>query len=148
MLHQIAIRRPGQKMTLCIACRACVNHRSEWKNEKRSSGLPFAIPLLWREPKGHGNDCYFCHANIQGITVKTWITLQYSDIPSAIRPLPQSDGLLVSVPLAEHKLNPDSDSNSTAIDDETSELIPCKQEALHSLIRYLNLCKENAKLLG
>ena len=100
------------------ACKSCINHLNEWNNGKRSSALSFAVPMVWRESWDHSNDCYFCLINIKGITVKTRTTIQYPDITSAIRPVPNNDELPVPVPPAEHELIPDSDSGSSRIDDD------------------------------
>ncbi|KAJ4447519.1 hypothetical protein ANN_09526 [Periplaneta americana] len=42
-------------------CRSCVEELRSWKNGKRKS-LPFGIPMIWREPTNHGDNCYFCTA--------------------------------------------------------------------------------------
>ena len=47
-----------------IACRPCVSHLSAWMHGSRSSGMPFAVPVVWREPTDHSSDCYFCMTNI------------------------------------------------------------------------------------
>jgi len=33
-----------------------------------SRHIPFAIPMVWREPNDHSSHCYFCLTNIMGIT--------------------------------------------------------------------------------
>ena len=52
--------------------------------------MPFAVPMVWREPKDHTTDCYFCITKTSGITAKTRRNVKYPDIPSAIRPVPHS----------------------------------------------------------
>ena len=42
-----------------IVCTSCVGDLRSWRNDKRSMG--FRIPMVWREPQYHVNDCYsFC----------------------------------------------------------------------------------------
>ena len=50
--------------------------------------MPFAVPMVWREPRNHVDDCYFCMTNIKGITSKSKRSIQYPNIPSAMRPVP------------------------------------------------------------
>ena len=48
--------------------------------------MPFTIPLVWREPKDHSIDCYFCTTKIAGMTSKTKKAIKYPNFPFAIRP--------------------------------------------------------------
>ncbi|KAI6658214.1 hypothetical protein LOD99_15483 [Oopsacas minuta] len=64
----------------------------DWTKGKRK-GLPFAIPMVWREPQDHTTDCYFCMVNTKGVGKKSRQTLSYPSIPSAMRPVPHSDRL-------------------------------------------------------
>jgi hypothetical protein len=56
---------------------------------KCSRFMNFAIPMVWRELTTHVSDCYFCLTSITGVTVKSKHTVQYPNLPSAMRPLPQ-----------------------------------------------------------
>ena len=42
-----------------ICCRKCATDLSQWLNGKRHA-MPFAVPMVWREPSNHTTDCYFC----------------------------------------------------------------------------------------
>lgn len=128
--------------------------------------MPFAVPMVWREPTDHSSDCYFCMTNINGITVKTRGKVSYPNLASAIRPVPHSAELPVPVPPAatERELIGDSDSTSTSAGDDACHDDPMdgdyednsgnsgtrlfSQGALHDLIRDLNLPKDKAELLG
>ena len=59
--------------------------------------MPFGVPTVWRVPSNHSTDCYFCMVPpIQnGMAMKNKSTLMYSNIPSAIRPVPHGDGFPV-----------------------------------------------------
>jgi hypothetical protein len=52
--------------------------------------------MVWREPKNHFDDCYFCIVNIIGINRNNCDKWSHPDLPSARRPVPHSD--LVPVP--------------------------------------------------
>ena len=68
--------------------------------------MPFAVPMVWREGKDHVTDCYYCMTNLQGINRKNKHCVQYTDIPSAIRPVPHGPNLPVP--------NPDVDIESSS----------------------------------
>ena len=40
-------------------CRNCVFSLRQWSIGKQKS-LAFGVPMVWREPNGHGKKCYFC----------------------------------------------------------------------------------------
>ena len=62
----------------------------DWTKGKRKS-LPFRIPMVWRVPKEHLTDCYFCLVNTKGIGKKNRLNISCPSIPSAIRPVLHSD---------------------------------------------------------
>ena len=72
--------------------------------------MPFAIPMVWREPTDHVSDCYFCLTSITGVTAKSKHTVQYPNLPSAMKPLPHSSELPVPKPPTNVTL---SDSESS-----------------------------------
>ena len=74
-----------------VCCKTCLENLRDWRNGKRKS-MPFAIPMVWRKGKDHITDCYFC---IKGINHKYKHHVQYSDIPSVIRPIPHGPDLAV-----------------------------------------------------
>ena len=73
-----------------IVCHNCEEMLRDWTKRKQK-GLSFGIPMVWREPKEHLTDCYFCLANTKGIRKKNWLNISYSCIPSDIRPVFHSD---------------------------------------------------------
>lgn len=59
--------------------------------------MPFAVPMVWQEPKNHINDCYFCMVNISGYNKNNKSKLIHPNLHSAIRPIPQD--LKIPVPV-------------------------------------------------
>ena len=59
--------------------------------------LPFGIPMVWREPRDHSSDCYFCIVKTSGHNKTNKFKIEYPSLPSAIRPVPHSAGIPVSV---------------------------------------------------
>ena len=55
------------------------------------AALKFRIPMIWREPTNHCDDCYFCMTNLVGYNKKNRKNILYPSIPSATRPIPHSD---------------------------------------------------------
>ncbi|GBN86971.1 hypothetical protein AVEN_75335-1 [Araneus ventricosus] len=79
-----------------IACQSCCSNMTSWL--KGSRDMPFAIPMIWREPKDHSTDYYFCLTDISGITSHSRHTVVYPNLPSAIRPVPRSLELPIPKP--------------------------------------------------
>src|SRR5215813_14488332 len=41
-----------------ICCNSCRSRLVQWLNGKKPS-MPFAVPMIWREPTDHVSNCYF-----------------------------------------------------------------------------------------
>jgi hypothetical protein len=54
--------------------------------------------MVWREPKAHSSDSYFCITNIRGITSKSKHIVKYPNVPSAMRPVPHNEVLPIPKP--------------------------------------------------
>lgn len=148
-----------------ICCNNCANNLCSWLN-RRGRSMAFAVPMIWREPKDHVTDCYFCLIPPikQGINKKKRMVIEYPNLPSAIRPVPHSDELPIPNPPQEYTLDSDEspDDNveddlfqpSTSQDPDFSAEVPggephkINQRELSDLIRDLNLSKEKAELLA
>ena len=143
-----------------IVCKPCVKHLRQWTNKGRKS-LGFVIPMVWREPNDHCNDCYFCAVNTKGINRKKRNSLTYPNLDSAIRPVLHSEELPISVfeglPQLESSLSSEEedvliDSDNTLADsDFLPSLLSPKlffQGELHALAKDLNLSKESSELLA
>ena len=119
--------------------------------------MPFAVPMVWREPKDHVTDCYFCLTNISGFSGKNKHKIKYPDVPSAIRPVPHSDELPIPTPVAISSVQSSDDDveddKMCSSDDDCGNLSsnePHKinQNELNDLVRDLRLSKNLSEVLG
>ena len=143
-----------------IVCKTCLEHLRQWTKKSRK-GLKFAIPMVWREPKDHYSDCYFCAVKTTGINRKNKKTLDYPNLASAIRPVPHSLELPIPVFEGLPELNLLSDvENDASSSDSTPSLdkdsfhpavlprLLFSQGELNDLVRDLSLSKESSELLA
>ena len=84
-----------------------VSSLRQWSAGKQKS-LAFGVPMVWREPKGHGKKCYFCSCVIDWYNVKNRHKIQYPNLPCAVRPI--SHGPCVPIPLPPRVLQTVEDS--------------------------------------
>ena len=73
--------RPGQILGPPYICRNCYVSLARWLDRKLKS-MPFAVPMVWREPTNHFSDCL---TKVSGHSKKSKII--YPDCPSALRPV-------------------------------------------------------------
>ena len=74
------------------SCNTCATNFRQWINKKRKS-MPFAIPMVWREPTDHNSNCYFCmipQVAKRMSRKKKW-TVEYPNILSALCPVPHEE---------------------------------------------------------
>lgn len=139
-----------------IVCKTCTEHLRQWTTGKRKS-LKFGIPMVWREPTNHIDDCYFCLVNITGINKNNHKKWYYPDLASARRPIPHSD----EVPIPTFHLLPElckdectldlpSETCDGESDFEGTSSFPQRfnQDEVSDLARDLNLSKEASELLA
>nr|CAH7728148.1 unnamed protein product [Callosobruchus chinensis] len=140
-----------------LVCKTCTEQLRQWTTGKRKC-LKFGVPMVWREPKNHVDDCYFCLANIHGINRNNRHQWTYPNLDSAIRPIPHSD----EIPIPTFHELPDisdnehcpsdrsSHTNETNSDDEWTSSVPQRfnQSELNDLTRDLNLSKKAAEVLA
>lgn len=147
-----------------ICCSTCTRHLTKWlKGEKVA--MPFAVPMVWREPRNHTDDCYFCMVPpvSGGITRKKKWIVAYPNIPSALRPVPHGEGLPVPEPPKEFSIDSDEEEGkptfgSPDYEESSDDQYVCDgasstphiltQEELNDLVRDLDLSKSKAELLG
>ncbi|XP_073533089.1 uncharacterized protein [Phyllobates terribilis] len=144
-----------------ICCNTCASHLTQWLHGKRQS-MPFAVPMIWREPTNHTTNCYFCMVPPirKGVSRKKKWTLQYPNLPSAIRPVPHTEKLPVpkapetfSVESSEeeegawcHEASSSHDPDFLSATSTEPHLIT--QSDLNDLVSDLDLPKIKAELLG
>jgi hypothetical protein len=83
-----------------ISCLMCATAVTEWV-KGNCCAMPFGIPMVWREPKDHFSDYYFCLTNTAGHSSTTKHTIRYPDVSSALNPMPHGLGLPVPQPYLE-----------------------------------------------
>ena len=139
-------------------CNNCYNTLRGWtRGEKKS--MKFAVPMVWRIPSNHLDDCYFCVVKVQGHSKKSGKNIIYPNLPSAIRPIPHSESL--PVPVFKSFVDLDEDSASSAsssltcpgspskpVDQDHGEVEPFNQADSNDLVLDLGLSKEGAELLA
>ena len=146
-----------------ICCNSCVTNLNEWLKKKRKR-MPFAVPMIWREPKDHINDCYFCLTPPlkKGYNKKKKNSIQYPNIPSALRPVSHSAELPAPEPCIKSSDEAESMGDSSSCNSEscslkqdefvenasTSEPHLINESELNDLVRDLDLPISEAELLG
>jgi hypothetical protein len=115
--------------------------------------MPSAIPIVWRQPTDHVSDCYFCLA---GVTAKYKHTVQYPNLPTAMRSVPHSAELSVpnspiNITLSDTVSSEEDVSQAINNTDcgptyagarSSNEIHQLTQEDLNDIVRDLNLSKK------
>ena len=78
-----------------LACKTCVESLRGWTKGKLR--LNFAVQMVWREPKNHFDDCYFCLNDMKGFNKNKKKGWQYPSLDSVIRTVAHSEDLPVPV---------------------------------------------------
>lgn len=141
----------------CV-CKSCVEYLRLWKSGKRKA-FKFLTPTIWREPRNHLDDCYFCSLNINGINTKNRVKWQYPSTTCVQRPVQHSPDFLVSKnilePSEETPSSPQTDTEtpSSSQNDVNFEGMSngpqCfSQNELDDLVRDLDLSKQASELLA
>lgn len=140
-------------------CYVCVEDLRKWSKSQKKT-FKFAVPMIWREPRNHSDDCYFCSVDITGHNSKNKKVISYPNLLSAIRPVEHSEVLPVPEPpndlnSIETELFSDEQSELDEQDNEEFQSITenvepklFNQIELNDLVRDLGLTKEKAELLG
>lgn len=136
-----------------FCCTSCSRTLSGWLKGTRKS-MPFAVPMVWREPQNHLDDCYFCITKIAGFSNKNKHKIIYPNIPSALRPVPHDDSMPVPKPPDTYTLDSETtseeaspDANASMQEDDdfslssSSGLQLISKAELNDLLRDLDLPK-------
>ena len=128
--------------------------------------MPFAIPMVWREPTNYFSDCYFCLTKASVHSKKSKSKIVHPDCPSALRPVAHaSENIPVPSPPSQLELRADEICESTVHFEVLSEssgtdtaqsaddffsLTPhlLDQSDLNDLVRELVLTKNKSELLA
>lgn len=164
-LYQFYFHRPIEttNFTPNICCKSCESNITMWSAGKRRS-MPFAVPMIWREPSNHPGDCYFCLINVVGFTSKTKNRIVYVDCKSVDRPVDHSEDL--PIPISPHQNVQQISDEEIGIENDESGLSELKdpdyiqetnerpvphfleQSDLNDLARDLKLSKQESEILG
>ena len=157
---------------ICTTCDANLSYFVS-KNKKRKT-FSFGIPMMWREPRDHTTDCYFCIVKTSGYSSKNIHCIKYPCLDSAILPVPHSADIPIpvftgfheetSASSSEDQDNNESDDNNyepnadqwmdyvnmepTSSGQLSSSPQVFNQLELSDLIRDLDLSKESSELLA
>ena len=115
----VAKSKTKTKNGLLICCISCATIIHEWLNNKGRS-MPFALPMICREPTDHLTDCYFLYSSATSASnyKEKKRTVNYPNISSAIRQVPHCEDLPVPIPLQQCTL--DSDDEPTKNQEKTT----------------------------
>jgi len=127
-------------------CGTCSRTLDKWMNCSKVS-MPFYVPRIWREPKNHVSDCYFCMVAIpQWQTSKNLEHIVYPDIESSIAPVYKSDKEDSEILLCNNVEDDLQYTQSSSEDDSNPRVLSYKE--FDELVRNLKLSKEQTEYLG
>ena len=157
----------GDQDKICaphICCKTSNVELTQWLNGKRK-GMPFAVPMIWREKTNHSTDCYFCLTKVWRHSKRTKSGIVYPDCPSALPPVTHtSENIPIPTPPPVSERENESSSaaslasqSSASFSTETDEEphssrvsdVPqlLNQKGLNDLVRDLALTKKNQSIL-
>ncbi|KAK3763539.1 hypothetical protein RRG08_030580 [Elysia crispata] len=96
--------------------------------------------MVWREPRDHITDCYFCLTCVSGFSTKSRHLIQYPNLDSAIRPVLYADD--DTRPVFTELASLESDGEGSNVHDVA------EQSSKEILIQILNSCQLNCKRLA
>ena len=165
MVVSHAAQEVGVPQLSCYTSFGLLNIRITFSNAHLvfNFAFNFAVPMVWREPRNHADDCYFCLTNITGFNASSRKKIKYSNLWSAMRPVPHSDDLPVPTPPVNKDLLSSSDeempsredsAESISLEDIESTYLGTSgneshwitQEDLNDLARDLYLSKQQSEL--
>ena len=102
---------------LHTCCKPYYNGLNAWFNGKKAA-FNFAVPMVWREPRNHTNDCL---TNITGFNTSRK-KIKYPNLRSAMRRVPHSDDLPLSTPPVNKNLLSLSDDEMPSREDSAKSI--------------------------
>ena len=125
----------------------------------------FGVPTVWRKPKNHHKDCYFCMVDISRWNQRKKKDWYFPDIESARRPISHCAEVPVFTSLPDLIANEmlleamdDTDSSDSNISSSSSMTATASslskkpkafsQGQLNDLVRDLDLSKESSEILA
>lgn len=138
-----------------FTCSTCAANLNIWLKDG-SRHPSFGVPMIWREPKNHLDDCYFCCHSTYGVNKRAKVNLKYPNLDSARRPIPHSSDLPIPVSPSVHEQERSRSTSPEALcsNDNDLEYGPSTTQAnlsendLHDLSRNLLLTKQGSELLA
>ena len=137
-----------------ICCNSCYVGVVNWFKGKKVV-FKFAVPMVWREPPNHIDDCYFCLTKTSGFTASSRKKINYPNLSSVMRPIPYTEDLpILTPPVVEDLLYESDDEPPLKNNDFTSSAI-CggkphliSQKDLNDLVCDLYLSIQHSELLA
>lgn len=135
-------------------CTTCMCKLRSWDTGNSSAKI-FSSPMLWRQPRNHDTDCYFCLCNTTGFNNKNAHLVRYPSVSSVTFPVLLEAESSQSSDLPEpgesiENIEPEP------IDHEGESCSRCNvcqrgsldQKQLNDLVRDLGFSKQSAELLA
>lgn len=145
------------KWTPTLCCTNCKVTLLKWKNGVTIL-MPFAKPTIWRQPKNHSDDCYFCCSHLES---NNKIISSYANVQSVTKTQKHSSSKPVPrTPKRAIEANPRALLNSAKTqasdrshvsdegDDGGEAPVLVDQKGLSAAVRLLKLTKTAAENLG
>lgn len=133
-------------------CNSCACSLRNWRNNK-GYGMRFGVPMIWRQPKEHEGDCYFCAApDLTGKKKNEKGMVAYPHNTSAERPVPHSIELPVPKAPSSGKVEEDNayvDNEAKDPDYEDQEennTHKPSQGEVDDFVRDLQMAKEKSEV--
>jgi hypothetical protein len=86
------VRDQDQILALKVCCKSCSRTLAGWLKGTHKS-LPFAVLMVWLEPKDCLKGCYFCMTKITGFSRFSMQRIKYPNIPFVLRPVRHDDSM-------------------------------------------------------
>ncbi|XP_049306156.1 uncharacterized protein LOC125776677 [Bactrocera dorsalis] len=134
------IDKPWTPNILCSLCQIIL---VQWESGSTKRYVKFNVPMIWREPTCHTEDCYICMTKVLGFGKSRKVI--YANVPTVSLPVPHSAEVAypVSLSTAVSSEYGKSSCNEFLMKNERNVL---SQAQLNDWIRDWELSKEKAEL--